>query len=1012
VIVMTPEAMQSEMTRKEWRYARQCGVNVYPVKGCPDADLDYSSLPNWMRKAHFFDIDKEWETFVNYLRSDRQPSRVPFMAPDFPEGFVQRPREFEQLIAQLVDAKRESPIAITTALQGAGGYGKTTLAVALCHDERVIGAFDDGILWVTLGQSPNVLIELTKLYEALTAEQSDFVDETQAELKLREKLENRNCLLVIDDVWQRARLEPFLQGGKKTCARLITTRRSDLVMDAKRIRVDEMTPEESVAVLAARIPGEKRPRDLQPFRHLAARLKEWPLLLKLAAGVIGARLERGDTLDGALDYVNRAYDRRGLTAFDPKDGEKRNDAAAKSIEATLELLDKDERTRLSELAIFPEDSDVPLRMIELLWGVDNLDIQDTAKRLADFALLDLDLRVGIVRLHDEIRLFFVRAIGSEAVTLHARLVDRLGNPKEIQDGYALHWLPWHLGEAGRDTERRALLVDFEWMMAKLKGADIQSLIADYEYLPKEADLRTVQSAIRLSAHILARDARQLAGQLTGRLLGHTAPSIQALLKQAAERKVLPWLRPLRPSLTYPGGPLIRMLEGHRDEVFAVAVTADGRRAVSASKDTDLRIWDLASGQTRRPLEGHSGWVHAVAITLDGRRAVSGSGDKKLLVWDLESGQLLHTLEGHHLWVCAVAITPDGRRVVSASEDRTVRVWDLESGQLVRTLEGHTDPVKAVAITSDGCRVVSASEDRTVRVWDLESGQVRTLEGHRGRVQGVAITPDGHLAVSASEDKTLRVWNLESGSVHTLEGQRGFSAVAVTPDGRLAVSASEDRTVRVWDLESGQLVRRLEGHTDQVRAVAITPDGRLAVSASKDKTVLVWDLESGQSGRTLEGHADQVQAVAITPDGRCAVSASKDSMLRVWDLESGQLARTLEGHTDQVQAVAITPDGRCAVSASKDSMLRVWDLESGQSLRTLEGHTHPVHAVAITPDGNRAVSTSEDKTVRVWDMASGKEIASFAADAAIDCCAVSLDGRKVVSGDLAGTVHILRLEGVD
>ena len=36
--------MQSEMTRKEWRYARQFGVNVYPVKGCPDAELDYDSL--------------------------------------------------------------------------------------------------------------------------------------------------------------------------------------------------------------------------------------------------------------------------------------------------------------------------------------------------------------------------------------------------------------------------------------------------------------------------------------------------------------------------------------------------------------------------------------------------------------------------------------------------------------------------------------------------------------------------------------------------------------------------------------------------------------------------------------------------------------------------------------------------------------------------------------------------------------------------------------------------------
>jgi hypothetical protein len=85
VIVMTPAAKQSEMTRKESRYARQRGVNVYPVKGCPDTELDYASLPNWMRKAHFFDVAKEWEPFVNYLKSDREPKRAAFMAPDFPK---------------------------------------------------------------------------------------------------------------------------------------------------------------------------------------------------------------------------------------------------------------------------------------------------------------------------------------------------------------------------------------------------------------------------------------------------------------------------------------------------------------------------------------------------------------------------------------------------------------------------------------------------------------------------------------------------------------------------------------------------------------------------------------------------------------------------------------------------------------------------------------------------------------------------------------------------------------
>ena len=190
------------------------------------------------------------------------------MAPDLPEGFIQRPREFEQLIAQLLDAKRENPIAITTALQGAGGYGKTTLALALCHDDQVIGAFDDGILWVTLGQNPNILGGLIKLYEALTGDQQAFLDEGQAVFKLREKLENRNCLLIIDDVWQKTHLEPFLQGGKLTCARVITTRRPRLVMDTKRIRVDEMTPEESVRLLAARLPIEYMSSDVQPLRHL------------------------------------------------------------------------------------------------------------------------------------------------------------------------------------------------------------------------------------------------------------------------------------------------------------------------------------------------------------------------------------------------------------------------------------------------------------------------------------------------------------------------------------------------------------------------------------------------------------------------------------------------------------------------------------------------------------------------------------------------------------------------
>ena len=80
----------------------------------------------------------------------------------------------------------------------------------------------------------------------------------------------------------------------------------------------------------------------------------------------------------------------------------------------------------------------------------------------------------------------------------------------------------------------------------------------------------------------------------------------------------------------------------------------------------------------------------VAVTADGRRAVSAGDDRTVRVWDLRTGPPERTLEGHTGSVYRVAVTADGRRAASAGADRTVRVWDLRTGTPERTLEGHTD----------------------------------------------------------------------------------------------------------------------------------------------------------------------------------------------------------------------------------------------------------------------------------------------------------------------------------
>ena len=81
------------------------------------------------------------------------------MAPEPPADFVQRLVEFGVLKKKLLDAKGDS-VAITAALRGAGGYGKTTLAKALAHDPDIEDAYFDGILWVELGEKPDNLLSI------------------------------------------------------------------------------------------------------------------------------------------------------------------------------------------------------------------------------------------------------------------------------------------------------------------------------------------------------------------------------------------------------------------------------------------------------------------------------------------------------------------------------------------------------------------------------------------------------------------------------------------------------------------------------------------------------------------------------------------------------------------------------------------------------------------------------------------------------------------------------------
>jgi WD40 repeat protein len=206
---------------------------------------------------------------------------------------------------------------------------------------------------------------------------------------------------------------------------------------------------------------------------------------------------------------------------------------------------------------------------------------------------------------------------------------------------------------------------------------------------------------------------------------------------------------------------IRRFEGHQTTaILSAAFTPDGKRVLtgewgdafdmSFGDSNRLRLWDVESGEELHSFEGHTAGVVMIAVSADGRQALTGSQDGTMRLWDLESGEEIRQILAHAGGVFAVALGPEGRLALSGSmaddlPDSGITLWDLESGQVVHRLEDSYHFTTLVFGPDSQLAYSPGLEGGGLVLYDLKTGLALQRAQGVPCCTGFAIHPNGQTA---------------------------------------------------------------------------------------------------------------------------------------------------------------------------------------------------------------------------------------------------------------------------
>ncbi|KAF7509859.1 hypothetical protein GJ744_007370 [Endocarpon pusillum] len=157
------------------------------------------------------------------------------------------------------------------------------------------------------------------------------------------------------------------------------------------------------------------------------------------------------------------------------------------------------------------------------------------------------------------------------------------------------------------------------------------------------------------------------------------------------------------------------------EMWAVALSEEGRFVAATSYDGRIGVWDLLTEQRRkiRQYETKGSFGLCVDMSADGRFTACGHESGNVYIFSNDTGRLLHSLPGLVKPVRAVAFSPGGKLLAAAGDARLIGLYDINSGEQVANLTGHGSWITSIDWSHTGEYLLSGSLDGKVKVWTVD-----------------------------------------------------------------------------------------------------------------------------------------------------------------------------------------------------------------------------------------------------------------------------------------------------